>query len=418
MCVAHGNLRSACPALAVYGICMDEATCSLLIIDDESFVRDGLTAYLETSGYHVSAAADAQQGLELCNRLQPEVILLNPQLDNSDGELLRKLCQHPAEIPVIIIFGAETVEAVMAALRNGATDYLTRNQTHPEGLRDALARCLEHSRRRRENRIYRLQLEETNRTLRGSLSALQQEQLAGRHVQMKMLPRSPKRFGPYLFSCRIIPSLYLSGDFADYFTVGEQHVVFFIADVSGHGASSAFVTVLLKNLFARKRSDYLHRDDPAILSPVAMLTRANQELMATDIDKYVTLCVGVLDIPANTLLYSVAGHLPQPILSTEGHARFLDVQSPPVGLFADAEYRAELVQLPEDFVLTLLSDGILEVLPQPALDDKEAVLLQALRLHRSATAALKALGLAELRDVPDDIAVLLISRKGETDGAR
>ncbi|MEZ5567959.1 MAG: hypothetical protein R3E54_06425 [Halioglobus sp.] len=52
-----------------------------------------------------------------------------------------------------------------------------------------------------------------------------------------------------------------------------------MADVSGHGSSSAFATVLLKNLFARKRSDLLRRDDPTIMSPSQMLERANRELL-------------------------------------------------------------------------------------------------------------------------------------------
>ena len=59
----------------------------------------------------------------------------------------------------------------------------------------------------------------------------------------------------------------MSGDFTDYFKVGKSKVVFFLADVSGHGSSSAFATVLLKNLFARKRSDYLRRDDKTVIQP-------------------------------------------------------------------------------------------------------------------------------------------------------
>lgn len=398
---------------------MDEATHSLLVIDDEPFVRDSLTAYLEESGYQVFGAGDVREGLELFNRLQPDVVLLDLKMPDGGGlSLLKELDQHPADTPVIVISGTGVISDVVQALRYGASDYLTKPIADMEVLEHSIARCLEQGRLRRENRAYRGQLEETNRELRASLTALQQDQQAGRHVQMKMLPRTPKRFGPYRFSHRILPSLYLSGDFVDYFTVGDSHAVFFIADVSGHGASSAFVTVLLKNLFARKRSDYTHRDDPAILSPAAMLERANQELMATDIDKYCTLCVGVLDIHANTLLYSIAGHLPVPILAAGGKARFLPGHNPPVGLFADAEYSAELLQLPDDFVLTLFSDGILEVMPHQSLQEKEQVLLQTLkRGRRTVKRVFTVLGLDGREDIPDDIAVLLISKKVMVDAA-
>jgi serine phosphatase RsbU (regulator of sigma subunit) len=218
-------------------------------------------------------------------------------------------------------------------------------------------------------------------------------------------------YSGYSFSHRIFPSLLLSGDLVDYYTVGDRHVVFFIADVSGHGASSAFVTVLLKNLFARKRSDYTHRDDRTVLSPPAMLARANRELLDTAVGKYATLCVGVLDTRDNTLRYSVAGHLPTPILWGPEGCRYLKGESPPVGLFEDAQFSEESLQLPPRFVLTLFSDGVLEVVPGEGVLAKEAQLLATLSPGFDAVdAVVDALGLPGAGDVPDDIAVLLVSK--------
>ncbi len=142
----------------------------------------------------------------------------------------------------------------------------------------------------------------------------------------------------YVFSHTVIPSLYLSGDFTDYFTVGKNHVMFFMADVSGHGSSSAFATVLLKNLFARKRSDYLRRDDDTIMHPVAMLQHVNKELLDLGVDKFATMVVGLLDMQKNSLRYSVAGHLPLPVLVSEAGARYLEGEGSTVGIMEDAVY--------------------------------------------------------------------------------
>ncbi len=128
------------------------------------------------------------------------------------------------------------------------------------------------------------------------MKVLEQDQQAGRQVQMRMLPATPLVLDDYVISHTVIPSLYLSGDFTDYFTVGENFVTFFMADVSGHGSSSAFATVLLKNLFARKRSDFLRRYDDSVLSPVAMLKRANKELLDLGCGKFATMVVGLLDM--------------------------------------------------------------------------------------------------------------------------
>ena len=178
------------------------------------------------------------------------------------------------------------------------------------------------------------------------------------------------------------------------------------------GASSAFVTVLLKNLFARKRSDYAHQRDDSILSPPQMLAQVNRELLDTQVGKYATLCVATLDLIENSLCYSIAGHLPVPILCGGGACRWLSGSNPPVGLFEDAQYQSESLQLPERFSLTLLSDGVLEMLEGDGLRAKEEKLLAAMSPAVTTMDSLvAALGLEGVADAPDDIALLLITKE-------
>jgi serine phosphatase RsbU (regulator of sigma subunit) len=229
---------------------------------------------------------------------------------------------------------------------------------------------------------------------------------------MRMLPNSPMVVGDYMFSHTIIPSLYLSGDFTDYFTVDDHYVVFLMADVSGHGSSSAFATVLLKNLFARKRSDYLRRNEDTILSPIEMLRLANQELLELDVGKYATMVVGVIDRALNTLTYSVAGHLPLPVLVSESGARYLEGEGNAVGMLEDARYREDTLELPSAFMLALFSDGILETLPPKNLVDKEAFFLEVFaRTADSPEELVSDLGLDTAATAPDDIAALFISKR-------
>ena len=60
----------------------------------------------------------------------------------------------------------------------------------------------------------------------------------------------------YKFSHRIVPADYLSGDYVEYHQVSDNKVVFFLVDVTGHGASSAFVTVMMKQLSIRSRKHF------------------------------------------------------------------------------------------------------------------------------------------------------------------
>ena len=387
----------------------------LLVIDDEDIVRESIVSYLKGSGFTVYSASNGEQGLTLFQQHRPDVVLCDLKIPTVNGfSVLEEIKEDASNTPIVAISSVGGMSDVVDALRFGVSDYLIKPIKDMGMLGHAISRCLEQGKLRRENIDYRQQLEKANRGLQKNLQVLQQDQQAGRYVQSKMLPPTPKQFSHYHFSHKVVPSLYLSGDFVDYFTVGEKHVTFFMADVSGHGASSAFVTILLKNLFARKRSDFLHLNDHAVLSPTSMLERANQELLGTEVGKHATMCVGVLDLSNNTLCYSVAGHLPLPILAVPGHCEYLSCEGTPVGLFENAQYTEKTLQLPDNFVLTLFTDGILEVLSEDGVLAQERFLLDKLKTgHYSIEDITKALDLESIVDAPDDIAVLLISKGNE-----
>ncbi|MEH6556379.1 MAG: fused response regulator/phosphatase [Oceanicoccus sp.] len=390
---------------------MDTAEQQLLLIDNDDVERESVAAYLKGAGFIVLEARNVSQGLDLLADHQPEVVLCDLNAPGTDAGALRAIKSDFADTPVIVMATDGVMSDVVWALRYGAADYLIKPIADMEVLEHAISRCQEQSQLRQQNLDYRQKLEQANLGLQQSLKVLELDQLAGREVQLKMLPPSTKQFGKYQFSHRIIPSFYLSGDFVDYFMVGNDFVVYFIADVSGHGASSAFVTVLLKNMFARKRSDYLHQNDISILSPAAMLDIANRNLLNTDIGKHATLCVGVIDLRTDTLCYSVAGHLPLPMLTVDGSTEYLQTEGMPVGLFETAEYTEATIPLPANAVLTLFSDGILEVISVKGVLGQEKYLLKQLSNGPdSIDGVLDDLGLSKIDEVPDDIAVLLITK--------
>ena len=89
------------------------------------------------------------------------------------------------------------------------------------------------------------------------------------------------------------------------------------------------------------------------------LAQANAEMMDTGIGKHATLFYAVLDTQHNTLTYSMAGHLPVPLIIAEGEARYLEGQGSPVGLFEDTNYSEIKIDLPSRFRMLMFSDGIL-----------------------------------------------------------
>ena len=101
------------------------------------------------------------------------------------------------------------------------------------------------------------------------------------------------------------------------------------------------------------------------------------------------------------------------MLASEEGARFLEQPGKPLGLFPELRFASATVELPERFTLALFSDGVLEVLPEPELAQREGRLLEAVR-HSGANldGLCSELGLSAELEAPDDIACLLVTRAG------
>lgn len=386
---------------------------NLLVVDDQPARAKALVDLLVDGGYNVELITEVENSeYSLGGDSQLDVVLCELNLQGVSWQQARNALRHmEVQVPAIMLSDTADVDLIMTALRLGATDYFQRPLEDTEALFRSIDRCVHQRRLRRELQTSRERLEAANIELRGTVAMLEQDQQAGRQVQLRMLPATPLILGDYVFSHTVIPSLYLSGDFTDYFTLGKHHVIFFMADVSGHGSSSAFATVLLKNLFARKRSDLMRRNDDTIMHPVAMLERANKELSELSVGKFATMVVGLLDMSDNSLRYSVAGHLPLPVLVSGEGAVYLDGEGPAVGMIEDATYVEHMVSLPDEFTLALFSDGILEILPPKNLMEKEAYFLQIFeKAADSPDELVTLLGLDKVETAPDDIAALFLNK--------
>jgi len=188
--------------------------------------------------------------------------------------------------------------------------------------------------------------------------------------------------------------------------------LFYIADVSGHGSSSAFITILLRFRIEQMRWENLRGRFVGDFAPSTILGLLNRDLLDSGLDKHITVFMGILDNRNNTLRYSVAGHHPLPVLYQGGAAAPIPLSksSFPVGLFDGATYFDESLELSKDFALTLFSDGILEFLKLPDMHSKEEHLRKVVEESKGDLVAVKdRLHLNKTISIPDDIAVMSVT---------
>ncbi len=173
------------------------------------------------------------------------------------------------------------------------------------------------------------------------------------NIQHEMLP---KIFPPYperddidIYGM-LIPARAVGGDLYDFF-IRDEKLFFCIGDVSGKGVPSALVMAVIHSLF---RMATAHEDRPARI----MQTINETACQGNNSNMFVTMFIGVLDLPTGRLRYCDAGH-DAPFINDNA----LEViPNLPVGVFDDFTYAGQETQIAPDSTLFLYTDGLTEAM--------------------------------------------------------
>jgi two-component system, NtrC family, nitrogen regulation response regulator NtrX len=157
----------------------------VLVVDDEADIRELVSGVLEDEGYAVRAAADSTQTLDAIEERRPSMVLLDVWLQGSklDGlQLLQEVKRRDPTIPVLMISGHGNLDTAVAAVREGAIDFIEK-PFEAERLIYLVDRATETERLRRENETLRLQVG-------------QEDQLQGSSVAINTVRATLKRVAP------------------------------------------------------------------------------------------------------------------------------------------------------------------------------------------------------------------------------
>lgn len=396
----------------------------ILTYIQEDELQATIQTFLSDLGFTVTQSNSIEQAQHFMKHDGPDLVISDLQKNPDSGLLFLSEFSHIYPDVPIITLTVPHQKQVLKSLRLGAWDCIEEPLENLTQLEHSVCKALERARLVNENKLYRHKLEEMNTQLEESLHELRYDQMAGKKVQAQMFPRSDLVLNQYHFSNFVLPSLYLSGDMVDYFAISEKHVGFYIADVSGHGASSAFVTIMIKALFDQLLMSYKQKRTKVILQPKKVFSIANEYLLNANLGKYVTMIYAVLNTETHRLRYSVAGHYPNPILVTSQQATFLPGRAFAVGMVKHAQFTDISIDLPINSKLALFSDGLMEVISGQTLDDKEKILLSAIEQvdkensNLSTQALKKTFNIKETESRPDDITFLLMNRCEAIEGMK
>lgn len=335
-----------------------------------------------------------------------DVVLIDfDQNSKENYKLINFIQQDKTPIPFIFMADCNIINNIIYKIERGFWNYVAKPILNLDTLLVAVEQLTHQCYLLKANQLFKDELSEKHKELKS-------DYIAGQNLLNQLLPENNKSILNLKFNYFSYPSLYISGDFVDYQQLSDRYLIFYLADVSGHGVSSAFVTMLLKSSINKYTTEFIQNDNPIIIQPANLLSCINKSLCAEKTGKYLTIVYMVYDKYENVIRYCVAGHLPFPVyIEHKKSAEYIGERGYPVGMFNEASYEEQVLNIDQDFKLAIFSDGILELLPQEKLQDKENLILNILDNYQNQDIEqIKKYLRVEKRDnLPDDVSGLFVS---------
>ena len=132
----------------------------ILTIDDEKHIRDSFKFFLEDNNYKILEAENGKDGLELYEKENPDLILVDLHMPVVDGfTVLREITKKSPDLPIIVVSGNGIIGDVVKAVHIGAWDYILKPVEDFSVLLHSVEKGLERVRLLKENREYQENLE-------------------------------------------------------------------------------------------------------------------------------------------------------------------------------------------------------------------------------------------------------------------
>lgn len=359
----------------------------IIVAEDDRVSRKLICKHLERWGYQYHAVENGRDALEACSSEPFSILLTDWEMPIMSGlDLIHEVRQlkNMNYVYIVMLTANNEKERLLEGMRAGADDFVGKPFDFDEL----------HVRLKAGERIVDLEkdLYDKNAQLVSINDRMRRDLQAAADIQRSLLPTTPPNHPRVASSWRFAPCDELAGDSFNIFHLDENHIGFYLLDVSGHGVPAALLAVTLSRVLS-----------PTINSSSIIKQRINQKPwyrvasaaeVASELNtrfqlnrrhtQYFTLVYGKLDVHTMKLDFVLAGH-PEIILLRHGQsAQLIGQNDLAIGFLKNYQYNSETLQLQAGDRLVLYSDGITETLNPDGEEFGQKRLMQVLEESREA----------------------------------
>ncbi|MEX0310782.1 MAG: PP2C family protein-serine/threonine phosphatase [Tateyamaria sp.] len=341
----------------------------VLIVDDSRLQRRILSSSVKRWGFDVHEAASAEEAIELCKDVFPDLVLSDWMMPGMNGlefcDAFRALSGDRYGYFILLTSKSEKNEVAMG-LEAGADDFVTK----PVDANELRARMAA------GERILHMQREltEKNRLITDTLDELQRlydsldsDLLEAKKLQESLVRERFKSFDTGDLSLMLRSSGHVGGDLVGFFPAQQGHLGLFSIDVSGHGISSALMTARLAGYLSAAAPDQnvaLHRETDgsySFLPPEEVIETLNDLVLdEMETEHYFTLLLADVDLQSGHVRMAQAGHPHPAVQRRDGRIEQDGPGGFPVGLMSGISFTQFETTLNDGDRILLLSDGVTE----------------------------------------------------------
>ncbi|OEU49235.1 MAG: hypothetical protein BA871_05120 [Desulfuromonadales bacterium C00003096] len=331
----------------------------ILLAQQETAAAQTIYQVLRDEGYHILRAANLPETERLLQQL-PDLLLLDSDLDdlhqtNSWSELAFQ-CQQDS---VSCLTYSSRMQNY--GINESAPSWVADTISRPDNAQEVLFKVAAQLTIRRLT--YEAEL--ANKQLLKKQQQLEEYQRSAAEIQKSLLPTNLPDIVNLQVAWRLVPCEMVGGDLFNVVRLTEDTVLAYVLDVSGHGISSAMVTVSVYQSLSPHAGRIVRRplDRPPyfrLLSPAEVLQQLEQEYPLERFGKLFTISYLLINTRTGRVRYSSAGHPPPLLIRSDGSCQALSAGGSIIGTGCSGPFEEEEVLLHRGDRLFLYSDGITE----------------------------------------------------------